>query len=139
MRILALIAAGLVPLSAAAGGLTEGLYRVEYRSEFPHLARHSIPRTAMLCLAGPPWPILGAVGAFADCEVSGMERTETATSYAIACPGVSGPRATAAYRTAPDRYSARIRVKLGAKNMTFDEIQEGEYEGPCGVPEKAGE
>ncbi len=114
-----------------AEGLSEGTYRIEHRSEFPHLERHSQSRTTTLCLREPPWPIIGAVGAFRDCTVSGMDRSDTATTYSIACGAVAGPRASAVYKTKTDRFTARIRIKLGAKNMTFDEIQEGVRTGPC--------
>lgn len=114
-----------------------GLYSITTRLELPHLERYAVARTRLICVAsarGPnklPLPVLSANMPFAGCAARGVTRDGGALSYDIVCPGRDAARARAVYDIAPGRFSGRIAMVMGAKNMTMTEVQSGRRLGDC--------
>lgn len=108
-----------------------GLYEIGYRLEMPHLERYATQRSAQVCIADAPMPVMSGNGAFEGCDISRLSREDSRMSYELVCAGRSGARASARYRFHAGGFAARIAVKLGAKNMTLLEIQSGRRLGDC--------
>lgn len=123
------------------GLLREGSYEVSFRLELPHLERWAIDRTATLCLPMaetdglPPLPVLSGNNPLAACPADNVRRDGADLTFDIACAGRDAARARAAYRLTPLGFEGRIRMVMGAKNMTMTEVQAGRRVGSCDLAE----
>ena len=124
---------------AAEPAIEPGLYEITYSLELPHLERYAIARTATVCI-GPgypasklPLPILGSNGAYEGCPVQRLKAQGQYLSYETVCAGRAAARATAKYRLEHGRLQGRIKMMLGAKNMTMTEVQSGRRLAGCSL------
>ena len=126
----------LLPLGSAAlaHDIPPGLYAIEYRLEMPHLERYAVTNRVERCTDGERLPVISAKGAFASCTLEDRINEPSRLRYSLTCPGASTARAFAEYKPAPDGFTGRIFVKLGAKNMTLTEVQRGIRLGACPAP-----
>jgi hypothetical protein len=138
------LALGAVAVEGGADGagqlLQPGAYTVTFRLELPHLESFSETRQAAICVVAPesnPTQGLGAVSdnnPLASCAAAELRRGSDGTlTFDIACGAVGsdGARGSAVYRLGNDRFSGRIAMKMGGKNMTMTEIQDGVRSGAC--------
>lgn len=128
-------------LGAAADdyGLTGGAYDVTYRLEVPHVERFAVDFRRQICLPetamGRPvaLQVLSANTPFATCPVADLILSDGTLRYEIICPGraYQAARAKAVFAIAHNRFSGRIHMIMGGKNMTFVEVQSGRRVGDC--------
>jgi len=126
----------LLPLTllgtpALAHDIPPGLYAIEYRLEMPHLERYAVTNRVERCIDGERLPVISAKQAFTDCALEDRISEPARLRYSLICEGASTARAFAEYKPAPDGFTGRIFVKLGAKNMTLTEVQSGIRLGAC--------
>jgi hypothetical protein len=141
--LLAAMAATLVAGGAQAEPnerlLEAGAYQVEVRLEIPNVWTWSAAKTVTICVpeahdaGAAPLPVLSGNNPLADCPADEIERTGGSLTYVIACHGRDGARARAAYSLTDRAFQGRIRMVMGAKNMTFMEVQTGRRIGNCGL------
>jgi hypothetical protein len=138
------IGAALLVAAASSGGairadeaaLPGGLYEITSRLELPHVERWAIDKKTRLCLVpaarGPiPLPVLSDNNPFRHCAATAFVFAGGRLEYDIACPGRGAARAHAIYDIMPGRFTGRIAMVLGAKNMTMTEVQEAIRMGEC--------
>jgi hypothetical protein len=117
--------------------LQAGLYDITYSLELPHLESWAIDKTTTLCVrgAGGPGPVtlpvLSDNTPFADCVTKHVVFDGAKLSYDIVCAGRDSAKAHATYIVAPDAFSGRVAMVMGAKNMTMTETQVGRRRGSC--------
>ena len=140
MRISAalLLMAAMVPgaIRADEAPLPGGLYEVTSRLELPHVERWAIDKKTEVCFGGAargaiPLPVLSENNPFRHCAATALVFENGRLEYDIACPGRADARAHAAYAITPGRFSGRIAMVLGAKNMTMTEVQDAVRTGDC--------
>jgi len=140
--ITALTASGMLtqPIDqAVADSLSarSGLYEVISRLELPHLERWAIDKKTWICLFSHqeshaiPLPVLSGNNPFADCSASNFTMHAGTFQYDIFCPGRGAAKAHAIYELGPDKFSGRIAMVMGAKNMTMTEVQHAKRVGDC--------
>ena len=116
--------------------LPGGLYEITSRLELPHVERWAIDEDASL---SRPRGARGdsAAGAERRTIRSGTapppRRCSRTAGWNTTSParGARTPSAHAAYAITPGRFSGRIAMVLGAKNMTMTEVQDGLRMGDC--------
>jgi len=133
-----LLMTAMVPgatIQADEAPLPGGLYEITSRLELPHVERWAIDKKTQVCLAparGPiPLPVLSDNSPFLNCAATALVFESGRLEYDIACPGRADARAHAAYAITPGRFSGRIAMVLGAKNMTMTEVQDAVRTGDC--------
>jgi Protein of unknown function (DUF3617) len=65
------------------------------------------------------------------CPAANAREDGDTLTFDIKCPGGNAAIASAAYTLLGDRFSARITMKMGGKNMTMTETQTGRRTGDC--------
>jgi hypothetical protein len=112
---------GLLAGAAQAGEvpIEDGAYTVTYRLELPHLERWAVDKTRTVCISGR-----GEAGTIPLPVMSDNTPYRT---------GRDAARAYATYELAPQAFSGRVAMILGAKNMTMTEVQKGRRIGGCDV------
>lgn len=115
----------------------DGLYEVTSRLELPHLERWAIDKKAWVCLFSReenhaiPLPVLSGNNPFAKCSASNFTMDAGTFQYDILCPGRGAAKAHAVYELGPDKFTGRIAMVMGAKNMTMTEVQHARRVGDC--------
>jgi hypothetical protein len=139
------IGAALLFMAAVfAGGSTRadeaplpgGLYEITSRLELPHVERWAIDKKTQVCLGAMtrgsiPVPVLSDNSPFLHCAATALVFESGRLEYDIACPGRGDARAHAAYDITQGRFTGRIAMVLGAKNMTMTEVQQAVRMGDC--------
>jgi hypothetical protein len=134
------IGAAMLVMAAMAAGATadeaplSGLYEITSRLELPHVERWAIDKTTRVCVDGArglPLPVLSDNNPFGQCVATALTFAHGRLEYDIACPGRADASAHAAYDVTPGRFSGRIAMVLGAKNMTMTEVQDAVRMGAC--------
>jgi hypothetical protein len=114
-----------------------GAYEVEVRVEIPNVWNWAAAETVTICLpqrGRAPLPVLSRNNPLAGCPAEDVKPNGSALTYAIVCPGRDGAKARAAYLLSPEAFRGRIRMVMGAKNMTLTEVQTGRRVGECQQP-----
>ncbi len=117
--------------------LSGGLYEVTSRLELPHLERWAIDKKTRICLFNQeendaiPLPVLSGNNPFAKCSAANLTTDNGRFQYDIVCPGRDAAKAHAIYELGPDKFTGRIAMLMGAKNMTMTEVQHAKRVGDC--------
>ncbi|MGB8633347.1 MAG: DUF3617 family protein, partial [Xanthobacteraceae bacterium] len=135
-----LLAVGVVPQGTwAEGPLPQsGSYQLTARLELPHLERWAVDKTTIVCLpkvrSGDelPIPVVSANNPFAKCTVANLAADGRKLEYDIVCPGRGSAKGHATYILSADKFSGRVAMVMGGKNMTMTEIQQARRIGECG-------
>jgi hypothetical protein len=138
---IAIAAAGMLIGGGQAGEhqarLMAGLYEVEVRLEIPNVWNWFAGSTATICVpdvlapGAAPLPILSSNNPVSKCPAANVMRGDASLAFDIVCEGRNAGRAHARYMVAGDRFRGRIRIVMGAKNMTMTEVQVGRRMGRC--------
>src|SRR6202022_1259613 len=114
-----------------------GLYEVTSRLELPHLERWAIDKKTRICLFSHeendaiPLPVLSGNNPFAKCSAANLTTDNGTFQYDIVCPGRDAAKAHAIYELGPDKFTGRIAMVMGAKNMRMTEVQHAKRVGGC--------
>jgi hypothetical protein len=114
-----------------------GSYEITARLELPHLERWSIDKTAVVCLPGfqagdeLPIPVISTNNPFAKCTTSNLTADSTRLEYDIVCPERGAAKGHATYILSLDKFSGRVAMVMGGKNMTMTEVQQARRIGEC--------
>jgi hypothetical protein len=115
----------------------DGSYELTARLELPHLERWAVDKRTVVCLPTSlydgdlPIPIVSANNPFAKCSPVNVTAEFSKLEYDIVCPGRGAAKGHANYLLSGDRFSGRVAMVLGAKNMTMTEVQQGRRIGNC--------
>ncbi len=144
MRVGPGIAAAFVALlggGAQAGqnepAIEPGAYEVTVRVEIPNVWNWSASKRTSICVADaqhpaePPLPVLSGNNPFSGCPARNVERSGASLAFDIVCEGRDASKARAAYTLTPGAFRGRIKMVMGAKNMTMTEVQSGRRVGSC--------
>jgi Protein of unknown function (DUF3617) len=140
LSIAILLAVGVLPQGAwAEGPLPQGgSYQLTARLELPHLERWGVDKTTIVCLpkvrSGDelPIPVISANNPFAKCTVANLTAHGLKLEYDIVCPGRGSAKGHATYILSADKFSGRVAMVMGGKNMTMTEVQQARRIGECG-------
>jgi Na+-translocating ferredoxin:NAD+ oxidoreductase RnfG subunit len=112
--------------------MTQGMYRVTYRLEVPHVERFATDAETTVCAGSAP-RVLSGNNPHSQCPARNLERAGNHLMFDIVCPGRSNDRAQAhaVFTVAPDRLDGRIHMVMGGKNMTYVEVQSWRRIGGC--------
>jgi len=137
----------LVSLALSAGGhdaraLEAGQYDVGVRLELPHVENAGTAKTSTLCVTNGAdgthgLKVLSDNNPLADCPASEVQERDGTLKFRIVCPGGNAAVASASYEISADAFTGVISMKMGGKNMTMTERQQGRRVGACkasGVP-----
>ena len=142
----AIIAGGTISGGILAGGalagendsaLEPGLYKVEVRLEIPNVWNWTAARSTTICVADAPapgelpLPVLSGNNPFSKCRADSVDRDGARLAFDIVCEGRDAAKARARYTLARNEFRGRIRMVMGAKNMTITEVQSGRRIGSC--------
>jgi hypothetical protein len=114
-----------------------GFYEITARLELPHLERWAVDKKTIICLPGVlsndrlPIPIISANNPFAKCSTANVTMEAPKLEYDIVCPGRGSAKGHAIYILSVNKFSGRVAMVLGAKNMTMTEVQEACRIGEC--------
>jgi Protein of unknown function (DUF3617) len=114
-----------------------GSYEITARLELPHLERWAVDKAMIACLIGSrsgdelPVPVVSANNPFAKCTAANFTTDGSKLEYDIVCPGRGAARGHASYTLSPDKFSGRVVMVMGAKNMTMTEVQQARRIGEC--------
>ena len=117
--------------------LSGGMYEVTSRLELPHLERYAIDKKTRICLFNQeqndaiPLPVLSDNNPFAKCSAANLTTDNDTLQYDIVCPGRGAARAHAIYELGPGKFTGRIAMVMGGKNMTMTEVQHAKRVGDC--------
>lgn len=117
--------------------LQPGSYEVEVRLVLPHLDGVTASKIVHVCLAGveadqgPGLKVLSDNNPLAHCPTSNLKINGTDVAFDIRCPGVNAAHASAVYSLKMTGFTGRITMKMGGKNMTMTEVQNGRRVGDC--------
>jgi hypothetical protein len=115
-----------------------GSYELTARLELPHLERWAVDKKTIICLPTSlnngdlPIPIVSANNPFAQCSSANLAAQFSKLEYDIVCPGRGAAKGHAIYLLSGDRFSGRVAMVLGGKNMTMMEVQQAQRTGECG-------
>jgi hypothetical protein len=114
-----------------------GSYEITARLELPHLERWAVDKVTIVCLTGSrsgdelPIPVVSANNPFAKCTTANLTTDGSKLAYDIVCPGRGAARGHASYILSPNKFSGRVAMVMGAKNMTMTEVQQARQIGWC--------
>jgi hypothetical protein len=114
-----------------------GSYEITARLELPHLERWAVDKAMIICLTGSrsggelPIPVVSANNPFAKCATANLTTDGSKLEYDIVCPGRGAASGYASYILSPDKFSGRVAMVMGAKNMTMTEVQQARRIGEC--------
>ena len=135
-------ALALLPYVAAAALAQEaaprpGLYDISVHLELPHINDTNTTKTEQLCLSSAAEPaafglkVLSGNNPLLACPASNIQVIGAALTFDIACGGSNLSRGSAACRLGGETFQCRIDMKMGGKNMTMTEVQNGRRIGDC--------
>jgi hypothetical protein len=134
-RLLSLLAL-VCPSAQASELMPPGFYEVTTETGMPHLEesmRSGIVRKKR-CLRhqelASAFPILSHA-ALKGCKLDLESRHEDTVSYLLICEGGHGTMGKARWELSGDIIRGRLDVKLGGKNMTFNQRITAKPLGPC--------
>lgn len=117
--------------------LRGGAYKVAVRLELPHLEEMGVSKIATICVTGAEGTrglvVLSENNPLGKCPASNIRQEGNRLTFDIACEGLNAAQAKATYTLAPEAFQARIAMKMGGKNMTMTETQQGRRVGDCGA------
>src|SRR5215207_3677968 len=133
--ILSFAVAGLAK-AAELMTLRTGNYEIEVRVELPHLGDMNTKTVTHVCLSSGKgnnhgMAVLSANNPLAKCPTFNIRQERDELTFDIICEGKNQAKATAEYVLAPERFSGRITMKMGGKNMTMTELQVGHRISGC--------
>ena len=114
-----------------------GSYDITARLELPHLERWSVDKTSIICLPSIrrgdelPIPVVSANNPFQKCTAANLTADGPRLEYDIVCPGRGAAKGHATYTLSPDKFSGRVAMVMGGKNMTMTEVQQARRIGEC--------
>jgi hypothetical protein len=115
--------------------LQPGEYEVAVRLELRHV-QMAAPKVATICVteAGTRGLIvLSENNPLARCPASNVRHDGDTLTFDVICPGGNQAVGSARYTVAPQHFTGVIAMKMGGKNMTMTEYQEGRRIGNCGA------
>jgi hypothetical protein len=139
-RLIAFAFAMVMVAAARAGNvpaLQPGEYKVRVWIDLPHVEDTGTSRVATICVSEsdihPTWGlvVLGANNPLARCPASNIRRDRDTLMFDIICPGRNQAVGWARYTIAPQQFTGVIAMKMGGKNMTMIERQNGYRVGSC--------
>jgi hypothetical protein len=123
-------------LAHAAARLRPQLYDATTETVMPHLEenlRYAITH-AERCIGeaelAAVFPILGHP-ALADCRLEPAQRNVDGATYDLVCEGDHGTTGVATWELGARRLTGTLRVRLGGKNMTFEQRITATPHGEC--------
>jgi len=126
----------ICPHARASESMPPGLYEVTSETVMPHLEenlRYATTREKR-CLSHQElsfaFPILSHVS-LKGCKLDNEYRLEDAVSYLLECEGGHGTTGTARWYLGADQIRGTLEVKLGGKNMTFQQRITAKPLGAC--------
>lgn len=117
--------------------LKEGEYEVEVRLQLPNLEGAGVLSRAKICVQQRAenmsygLVVLSQNNPLQTCPISNVKQSGAKLRFDIICPGKNKARAQANYRLQAERFSGRIDMNMGGKNMTMFETQYGYRVGDC--------
>lgn len=135
--MVAIVSAALGSVALAADtGLLPGRYVVKVRLELPNLPDMGADSETAICVdetlnGGGGLRVLSANNPLGTCPISDVRREADTLTFEIACGGSNAAVGSARYALEGDRFTARISMKMGGKNMTMTETQSGVRVGDC--------
>ena len=117
-------------------GLMPGAYEVKIGLLLANLPNPVTNKAAMICI-GDGKGNAGGLRVLSDnnpltvCPISNVHRDSGVLTFDIICPGINTAIASARYVIAQQSFEGRIAMKMGGKNMTMTEYQEGHRIGDC--------
>jgi hypothetical protein len=138
MRAFQVLLAGVLahPCSSLPDETSRRLYDVATETTMPHLEeslRYTNTREQRCLTQAELWsafPVLQHA-ALKGCKLAQESREEAALSYALICEGGSGTTGRATWRIGGAQLRGTLHVKLGGKNMTFDQTVTAKALGEC--------
>ena len=127
----------LPSLADEAKGLKPGTYEVAIKLELPHLEDMAASKIASICVIDNSADgthglvVLSENNPLGKCPASNAREDGGTLTFDIKCPGGNAAIASATYTLLGERFSARITMKMGGKNMTMTETQTGHRTGDC--------
>jgi len=113
--------------------LQPGAYEVTVRLELRHVAM-AAPTVATICVRETGTRglmVLSENNPLARCPASDIRQDGDTLAFEIVCPGGNQAIGSARYTLAPQHFTGVIAMKMGGKNMTMTEYQDGRRIGPC--------
>jgi hypothetical protein len=120
----------------AAQTMPSQLYEVVTQTTMPHLEenlRYSTTREQRCLQQQELWtafPVLRH-SALKDCRLDQADRRQDALSYALICEGGHGTTGHASWQLGGNQSTGTLYVKLGGKNMTFQQTITATLLGEC--------
>lgn len=117
--------------------LRPGLYEASVRLELPFLDSAAAEKSATICVTSSTGNttqgsrVLSENNPLAHCPASNVRRVGNVVTFDIVCAGANSARASATYTLQGEHFNARIAMKMGGKNMTMTESQDGHRIGDC--------
>lgn len=137
MRLSILLVLLVAPVAASAGDavLESGEYEVEMRLELPHVEDMGVQKkTAKVCITDSESHgimVLSENNPLVRCPVSNVRQTADELTFDLVCEGHNQAVAWARFRLWHDRFAGAFDMKMGGKNMTMTERQNGRRIGAC--------
>jgi hypothetical protein len=118
--------------------LTAGRYEVRSRLELPYAESNGVTKLSSICIVAGDDGARGLVvlsenNPLAKCPASNAHQDNTTLTFDIVCPGGNAATASAKYQLGPQSFEGRIQMKMGGKNMTMTETQNGRRVGSCSM------
>ena len=140
-RLLVSASLSVVPLALHAEDaslLTAGRYEVRSRLELPYAESNGVAKLSSICIvvgadSAHGLVVLSENNPLAKCPASNAHQDNTTLTFDIVCPGGNAATASAKYQLGPQSFEGRIQMKMGGKNMTMTETQNGRRVGSCSM------
>jgi hypothetical protein len=113
--------------------LQPGEYEVTVRLQLRHVGM-AAPKVARICVTETGTRgliVLSENNPLARCPASDIRQDGDTLTFEIVCPGGNQAVGSARYTLAPQHFTGVIAMKMGGKNMTMTEYQEGHRIGDC--------
>jgi hypothetical protein len=115
--------------------LLGGEYEVSMRLELPHAEDMGVSKTARICVTEDSDTqgliVLSDNNPLSRCPPSNIRRDRHSLTFDLICEGHNQAVASAQFTLQRDRFNGAFAMKMGGKNMTMTERQEGRRTGPC--------
>lgn len=117
--------------------LEPGAYQVHVRIELPNLADNTAVKVSEICIhrvdpaGNPGLVVLSENNPLANCPHSNLQLRGNELSFRIRCPGGNAAYASARFTIGQAKFTGRIDMNMGGKNMTMTEVQAGRRVGEC--------
>ena len=133
ISLAAAVMAGAGARGEGVPGLQPGQYEVTARLELRHVGM-AAPKVATICVTETGTRgliVLSESNPLARCPASDIRQDGDTLTFEIICPGANQAVGSARYTVAPQHFTGVIAMKMGGKNMTMTEYQEGHRIGDC--------